>query len=117
MKPYPETPDGLVVEHDGPILRMRLDRPERRNAITDPIVYALVDLVDAASSDEGVRVIHLSGNGDHFCSGFDLGERTPGPRAAPGRLGPPPHARPRQPADPRDARPRRRRSCAPPGAG
>jgi 2-(1,2-epoxy-1,2-dihydrophenyl)acetyl-CoA isomerase len=71
VKPYPTTPDGLVVEHDGPVLRLRLDRPERRNA--------LVDLVDAAASDEDVRVIHLSGSGDHFCSGFDLGERTPGP--------------------------------------
>ena len=79
MKPYPETPTGLVVEHDGSILRVRFDRPDRRNALTDPIVYALTDIVDAASSDEDVRVIHLSGNGDHFCSGFDLGERTPGP--------------------------------------
>lgn len=79
MKPYPEAPDGLVVDHDGPVLRLRLDRPDRRNALTDPIVYALVDLFDAAGSDETVRVIHLTGTGDHFCSGFDLGERAPGP--------------------------------------
>ena len=32
----------------------------------------------AAGSDESVRVIHLSAAGDHFCSGFDLGERAPG---------------------------------------
>jgi len=79
MKPYPEIPDGLVVQHDGAVLRVRLDRPDRRNSITDPIVYALVDVFDAAAGDESVRVIHLSGTGDHFCSGFDLGERTPGP--------------------------------------
>lgn len=79
MKPYPEVPAGLVVEHDGPVLRLRLDRPERRNSLTDPIVYALVDIIDAAGSDESVRVIHLAGSGDHFCSGFDLGERTSGP--------------------------------------
>lgn len=79
MKPYPEAPDGLVVDHDGPVLRLRLDRPDRRNALTDPIVYALVDTFDAAGSDESVRVIHLTGTGDHFCSGFDLGERAPGP--------------------------------------
>ena len=79
MKPYPEAPSGLVVEHDGPVLRLRLDRPDRRNAITDPIVYGLIDTIDAAASDESVRVIHLTGTGDHFCSGFDLGERTPGP--------------------------------------
>ena len=35
--------------------------------------------MDAAASDESVRVIHLEGTGDHFCSGFDLAERTPGP--------------------------------------
>ncbi len=79
MKPYPEIPTGLVVEHDGPVLRVRLDRPERRNSLTDPMVYALVDVIDAAASDESVRVIHLGSTGDHFCSGFDLAERTPGP--------------------------------------
>lgn len=78
MKPYPSIPDGLVVEHDGPVLRVRIDRPDRRNSLTDPIVYALTDVVQAAGSDESVRVIHLSGTGDHFCSGFDLGERAPG---------------------------------------
>lgn len=78
MKPYPTVPPGLVLTHDGPVLRIQLDRPDRRNSLTDAIVYALVDIVDAAGSDESVRVIHLSGTGDHFCSGFDLGERTPG---------------------------------------
>lgn len=79
MKPYPSPPDGLVVAHDGPVLRIRLDRPDRRNSLTDPIVYALTDTIQAAGSDESVRVIHLTGTGDHFCSGFDLGERAPGP--------------------------------------
>ncbi len=79
MKPYPEVPDGLVVEHDGAVLRIRFDRPARRNSLTDPIVYALVGTFEAAASDESVRVIHITGMGEHFCSGFDLGERTPGP--------------------------------------
>jgi 2-(1,2-epoxy-1,2-dihydrophenyl)acetyl-CoA isomerase len=74
-KDYPPVPEGLVVEHDGPVLRLRLDRPERRNAITDPIVAALVETIEAAGSDESVRVIALSATGDHFCSGFDLGTR------------------------------------------
>src|SRR6476660_751963 len=82
MKPYPAVPDGLVVTHDGPVLRVRLDRPDRRNSLTDPIVYALVDIIDAAGSDESVRVIHLTGTGEHFCSGFDLGERDGNARAA-----------------------------------
>jgi 2-(1,2-epoxy-1,2-dihydrophenyl)acetyl-CoA isomerase len=79
MKPYPDMPPGITRAHDGAVLRVRFDRPERRNSLTDPIIYALVDTVDAAASDESVRVIHLEGEGEHFCSGFDLGERTPGP--------------------------------------
>ena len=79
MRPYPAVPSGLVVEHDGPVLRVRIDRPDRRNSLTDPIVYALVEVFDAAGTDESVRVIHLTGTGEHFCSGFDLGERTAGP--------------------------------------
>ena len=80
MKPYPTPPDGLLVETDGPALRLRLDRPDRRNAITDDIVLALIETIEAAGSDESVRVITLSGTGDHFCSGFDLGHAA---RAAP----------------------------------
>lgn len=79
MKPYPDVPAGLLVDRHGGVLNIRIDRPDRRNSLTDPIVYALVDTIDAAGSDESVRVMHLSGTGDHFCSGFDLAERTPGP--------------------------------------
>jgi 2-(1,2-epoxy-1,2-dihydrophenyl)acetyl-CoA isomerase len=75
VKDYPTPPRGLVIEHDGAVLRLRLDRPDRRNAITDEMVYALIDTIEAAGSDEAVRVIALSGSGEHFCSGFDLGER------------------------------------------
>jgi 2-(1,2-epoxy-1,2-dihydrophenyl)acetyl-CoA isomerase len=78
VKPYPAVPDGLVVERDGAVLRVRLDRPARRNSLTDAMVYALIDVFDAAGSDEAVRVIHLSGSGENFSSGFDLGERTTG---------------------------------------
>lgn len=65
------------MEHDGPVLRLRLDRPERRNALTDEIVAALIAVLDEAETDEAVRVISLSGNGEHFCSGFDLATRKP----------------------------------------
>jgi 2-(1,2-epoxy-1,2-dihydrophenyl)acetyl-CoA isomerase len=72
---YPTPPDGLVVEADGAVLRLRLDRPDRRNAVTDEIVLALIETIEAAGRDESVRVIALSGTGEHFCSGFDLGTR------------------------------------------
>jgi 2-(1,2-epoxy-1,2-dihydrophenyl)acetyl-CoA isomerase len=78
VKPYPDAPDGLLISHDGPVLRLRLDRPDRRNALTDEIVVAMIDAIDAAGSDDAVRVIELTGSGDHFCSGFDLGTRAAG---------------------------------------
>jgi 2-(1,2-epoxy-1,2-dihydrophenyl)acetyl-CoA isomerase len=83
VKPYPDGPDGLLVERDGGILRIRLNRPERRNAMTDEMVLGLIETLDAAGSDDGVRVISLSGEGAHFCSGFDLAQRdtTERPRA------------------------------------
>jgi 2-(1,2-epoxy-1,2-dihydrophenyl)acetyl-CoA isomerase len=87
VKPYPEVPAGLVITHDGPVLRVRLDRPDRRNSLTDAMVYALTDAVDAAASDESVRVIHLTGTGDHFSSGFDLGERRADAGAGTPRVG------------------------------
>ena len=52
MKDYPTPPDGLVVEPDGAVLRLRLDRPDRRNAITDDMVLALIETIEAAGSDE-----------------------------------------------------------------
>jgi 2-(1,2-epoxy-1,2-dihydrophenyl)acetyl-CoA isomerase len=84
---YPTPPDGLVVEHDGAVLRVRLDRPDRRNAITDAMVHGLTETIEAAGRDEAVRVIALSGTGDHFCSGFDLGLRGGGTDEEKPRLG------------------------------
>jgi 2-(1,2-epoxy-1,2-dihydrophenyl)acetyl-CoA isomerase len=75
MKEYPPPPEGLTVERAGPVLRLRLDRPERRNALTDDMVLAMIETIEAAGSDESVRVIALSATGENFCSGFDLGER------------------------------------------
>jgi 2-(1,2-epoxy-1,2-dihydrophenyl)acetyl-CoA isomerase len=75
VKDYPEPPDGLLVSHDGPVLRLTIDRPDRRNAVTDEMVLALIETIEAAGSDESVRVIALTGTGAHFCSGFDLGQR------------------------------------------
>jgi len=75
MRDYPQPVDGLIVDHDGAVLRLRFDRVARRNALTDQIVLAMIDLIEVAGSDPDVRVIHISGEGDHFCSGFDLSLR------------------------------------------
>lgn len=63
---------GLVVTHRGAELRLTFDRAERRNAIDDVVLDALVAHVAAAGTDEEVRVIRIDANGPDFCAGSDL---------------------------------------------
>ena len=55
-------------------VRLRLDRPEKLNALDGALVHALVAALDAAEQDPEVRVIVLEGAGRAFCSGYDLTE-------------------------------------------
>ncbi|MCU1430729.1 MAG: Enoyl-CoA hydratase/isomerase [Actinomycetia bacterium] len=64
--------DGLDARLDGAALRLVLDRPDKRNAINDSMMVALIDAFEAAGSDERVRVIALEGRGEHFCGGADI---------------------------------------------
>jgi 2-(1,2-epoxy-1,2-dihydrophenyl)acetyl-CoA isomerase len=64
---------GLDVALDSSgALRFRFDKPRKRNALDDDMVAALIVGLEAASNDEAVRVIVITGAGDHFCSGFDI---------------------------------------------
>ena len=68
-----EGADGLQVSlDDAGVLRLVLDRPDKRNAIDDGMMAGLVDAIDAANRDEAVRAILLTGAGDHFCGGADI---------------------------------------------
>jgi enoyl-CoA hydratase/carnithine racemase len=64
--------DLLKIELRGAVVHVRLDRPAKRNAVSDALVAQLhtcfVNLPDAA------RAVVLSGEGDHFCAGLDLAE-------------------------------------------
>lgn len=70
--------DGLRVEQRGPVLELGIDRPDKRNAITDPVVAAMIEALTTAGPDESVRVVVLRGAGDHFCAGFDIVGRNAG---------------------------------------
>ena len=63
---------GLLVQRHAGVLRLTIDRPEKRNALTDDIVSGLIDELVVAGNDESVRVIVLCASGDDFCSGFDI---------------------------------------------
>jgi 2-(1,2-epoxy-1,2-dihydrophenyl)acetyl-CoA isomerase len=64
---------GLVVQlGDDGVLRIVLDRPEKRNALDDVMIAGMIAAVEQAGSDEAVRAILITGRGDHFCGGFDI---------------------------------------------
>ena len=67
--------DGVDVTLKGNELRLTLDRPSRRNALTDEMLLALADALACAEQDERIRVVVLAANGEHFCSGADLTAR------------------------------------------
>jgi 2-(1,2-epoxy-1,2-dihydrophenyl)acetyl-CoA isomerase len=79
---------GLGIVLDGAVLRLTLDRPDKRNALDDVMVAGLIDAIDAAGRDERVRAIVLAGAGDHFCGGADIVARNAaGPDAPRPRVG------------------------------
>jgi 2-(1,2-epoxy-1,2-dihydrophenyl)acetyl-CoA isomerase len=53
------------------VLTITFNRPERRNALDRDSIRALVDILESASTDDTLRVIHLTATGDNFCSGAD----------------------------------------------
>jgi enoyl-CoA hydratase len=63
--------NGISVEHDGTILRIQLDRPEKLNAVDTPMLDELSARLGAAA-DDSVRAVLLTGKGRAFCSGGDL---------------------------------------------
>ncbi|MDT5302758.1 MAG: enoyl-CoA hydratase [Mycobacterium sp.] len=63
--------NGISVEHDGAVLRIRLDRPDKFNAVDTPMLDELQARLGDAT-DESVRAVLLIGAGRAFCSGGDL---------------------------------------------
>ncbi len=66
--------DILQVTRRGRVLRLALNRPECRNALSGQLCRELVRAIEDANSDASVGAILLTGNGKAFCAGMDLGE-------------------------------------------
>jgi methylglutaconyl-CoA hydratase len=64
--------EPVLERHEGPILILTLNDPDRANPLSSPIMVALSESLEAAASDEGVRAVVLAGAGRHFSAGADL---------------------------------------------
>lgn len=72
----PDEGDVVTYEVVDRVAHVRLNRPRYRNAQNSVMTYALDAAFRRAVDDDEVAVIVLSGEGDHFCAGHDIG--TPG---------------------------------------
>jgi enoyl-CoA hydratase/carnithine racemase len=64
------------------VLRLTLNRPAARNALSKALMAALNEALDRAGRDNGVRVVVIAGAGPAFCAGHDLRELRADPRRA-----------------------------------
>lgn len=72
----------ILTEQHGRVAVVRLNRPERLNALSMPMVHELYDAFDRFNEDNGVGVIILTGEGRAFCAGLDVQEwQNPEPTA------------------------------------
>jgi 2-(1,2-epoxy-1,2-dihydrophenyl)acetyl-CoA isomerase len=62
---------SVVIEAEGGLLSVRFDRPEQKNALDMATLRRIIEALEAASTDDTLRVILLKGSGDDFCSGAD----------------------------------------------
>ncbi|MFG2437890.1 enoyl-CoA hydratase/isomerase family protein [Streptomyces sp. NPDC048508] len=65
---------SLRVTADGPVLNVQLNRPESGNSIDGHTLTELLEVLRALEDDRTVRVMVLSGTGDHFSQGADRAE-------------------------------------------
>ncbi|THE63016.1 enoyl-CoA hydratase/isomerase family protein [Salinadaptatus halalkaliphilus] len=68
------TTDNYAYETDGNIGRLTLDRPDVLNAISGEFAVELESAFRDIDADDDISILHLTGRGDSFCSGFDIGE-------------------------------------------
>src|SRR5262249_19868902 len=64
--------DLVLVTDDGPVRTVRLNRPEKKNALTLAMYAALVDALASAGASPQVRCVVIAGAPGAFCAGNDL---------------------------------------------
>src|SRR6202040_3013104 len=81
-----QTMDEIVTERAGSVLRVQLNRPAKKNAMTSSMYVTLAGIFNEAAQDERTRVVLWHGAGDSFCAGNDIKDflkNPPGPGAFP----------------------------------
>ena len=62
----------MQVTNNGHVRTLRLNRPEKKNALSDELAWGIIANVQEAANDDDVWLIAITGTADSFCSGLDL---------------------------------------------
>jgi enoyl-CoA hydratase/carnithine racemase len=68
----PVSSDRVTIKIDGGVADVRLNRPDKLNALDSEMFVALVDAGASLAADPSVRAVVLSGEGRAFCAGLDF---------------------------------------------
>ena len=66
--------EHVVISHADGVMEIRMNRPEKKNALTRAMYDAMADAFERADADPATRVALLTGTGDAFTSGNDIGD-------------------------------------------
>jgi enoyl-CoA hydratase/carnithine racemase len=66
--------DLILVRDDGPIRTVRMNRPDKKNALTVPMYDAMVAALESADASPAVRCVVIAGAPGAFCAGNDLAD-------------------------------------------
>lgn len=67
----------VEVTDAGHVRTIRLNRPDKKNALSQELAWGVVQAVDQAALDDDVWVVAITGSGDAFCAGLDLSGSEP----------------------------------------
>ena len=76
----------IITERAAGILRIQLNRPEKKNAMTSGMYLTLAEILNSAAKDDQIKVVLWHGAGDSFCAGNDIEDfvkNPPGPGESP----------------------------------
>ena len=71
-----DNPIVLKEELKSGLLRLTLNNPQSKNALSEDMISALINSIDSASNDHSIKVIIIAASGNVFCAGHDLKEIT-----------------------------------------
>ena len=66
--------DSIVVTDDGAVRIIRMNRPEKKNALTQPMYAAMTRALREAGTNDAIGCVMIAGGPGAFCAGSDIGD-------------------------------------------